>query len=318
MSLKEKIYDELMIATDIISGRYLSEKYLVSRSAIWNIVQELKKENIPIISSRRGYKIDERYDIVSKKCIEYYIKNKVEVIVKESVDSTMDEAEYDYKINKKFDRLIISREQRKGCGRRGRKFISPRDKGIYMTLTLKPIYNYEESLKVTNIAAVAVADAIKNLINIDVKIKWINDIFIGDKKIGGILTKASTNLENENLEVIYLGIGINIEYSKNLDYIVENKVGALFNGFSKKNFKSKLCANIIDYFYKMYENINNVEYIEKYSNYLYMKNDRCSLLIDNSLREDVEILGVDENYRLIIKDKTGINSIYQGEVTIRK
>ena len=106
--------------------------------------------------------------------------------------------------------VIIAGRQSAGRGRLGRSFFSPEEKGIYMSILLRPELTLERSVLITSMAAVAVARAIERTGGVSAKIKWVNDIFINQKKACGILTEAGIDAEAGVLEYAVLGIGINV------------------------------------------------------------------------------------------------------------
>lgn len=107
------------------------------------------------------------------------------------------------------DLVIIAEAQNGGRGRKdGRVFHSPKG-GIYMSLLLHPTLLPCEAQKLTAFAAVAVAEAIESLVNADVKIKWVNDVLINQKKICGILTESAIG-PDRSFEYLVVGIGINL------------------------------------------------------------------------------------------------------------
>ena len=106
--------------------------------------------------------------------------------------------------------VIIANRQSAGRGRLGRTFFSPGEKGIYMSILLRPDISLERAVLITSMAAVAVARAIEHVGGIEAKIKWVNDIFLNRKKVCGILTEAGINAEKGILEYAVLGIGVNV------------------------------------------------------------------------------------------------------------
>ena len=92
--------------------------------------------------------------------------------------------------------VIIANRQSAGRGRLGRKFFSPGEKGIYMSILLRPDIPLERAVLITSMAAVAVARAIERVSGIEAKIKWVNDIFLKGKKVCGILTEAGIDAES--------------------------------------------------------------------------------------------------------------------------
>ena len=106
--------------------------------------------------------------------------------------------------------IIIANRQSAGRGRLGRSFFSPEEKGIYMSILLRPDISLERAVLITSMAAVAVAEAIEQVSGIQTKIKWVNDIFLNKKKVCGILTEAGIDAETGTLEYAVLGIGVNV------------------------------------------------------------------------------------------------------------
>lgn len=106
--------------------------------------------------------------------------------------------------------VVVANKQSAGRGRLGRSFFSPEEKGIYMSVLLRPELALERSVLITSMAAVAVARAIEKVCGLPAKIKWVNDIFINNKKACGILTEAGINAADGTLEYAVLGIGINV------------------------------------------------------------------------------------------------------------
>lgn len=106
--------------------------------------------------------------------------------------------------------VIIANKQSSGRGRLGRSFFSPEGTGIYMSILLRPNIELQKSVRITSMAAVAVARAIEKVSGIETKIKWVNDIFLNDKKVCGILTESGINTITGALDYAVLGIGINV------------------------------------------------------------------------------------------------------------
>lgn len=106
--------------------------------------------------------------------------------------------------------VVIADKQSAGRGRLGRSFFSPEEKGIYMSVLLRPEISLERSVLITSMAAVAVARAIEKVCGLPSKIKWVNDIFLNKKKVCGILTEAGIDEARQTLSYAVLGIGVNV------------------------------------------------------------------------------------------------------------
>ena len=102
---------------------------------------------------------------------------------------------------------VIADAQSAGRGRRGRTFYSPVG-GVYLSVILRPTAPVDAGL-ITSCAAVAAARAIRRLCPLDVRIKWVNDLLIGGKKVCGILAESSMAPDG-TVDAIVLGIGINV------------------------------------------------------------------------------------------------------------
>ena len=94
--------------------------------------------------------------------------------------------------------------------RRGRQFFSPQGTGLYLTFAMPMQFPVEAAPSITAYAAVCVCKAIETLTGKQGKIKWVNDVFLGGKKICGILSEASTSLESGMIDMVLIGIGINV------------------------------------------------------------------------------------------------------------
>lgn len=107
--------------------------------------------------------------------------------------------------------VVFAEQQTGGRGRMGRSFFSPPGSGIYMTLLLRPQNAFRSATAVTTFAAVAVARAIERVTDYSPAIKWVNDIFLGGKKVSGILAEGAISPDGSGFDYIALGIGINVQ-----------------------------------------------------------------------------------------------------------
>lgn len=105
--------------------------------------------------------------------------------------------------------LLIADRQSAGRGRLGRTFLSPGDVGIYFSLILRPECRPQELMHLTCAVAVAMCDAVEAAFGFRPGIKWTNDLVVGTKKLGGILTELSLNPKTGLVDYAILGVGIN-------------------------------------------------------------------------------------------------------------
>lgn len=153
--------------------------------------------------------------------------NDLNYIFYDTIDSTNTEAKRLIRAGKiDQDTVISALTQTAGRGRQGKDFYSPKDSGIYMSVILKDMGRIEDQVTVTTRTAVAVARAIFGVTGIEVGIKWVNDLYIDNRKIAGILCEAVNDYETDLLKYVIIGIGVNI-YTSDFPEELSNIAGSL-------------------------------------------------------------------------------------------
>lgn len=213
MTLKEQVLSRLEQHRDIsLSGQELAEELGVSRNAVWKAINALKREGYAIESStNRGYRLSADCDRLSEGQIREGLSDKqLPVFVFPSLDSTNEEARR--RLTQQDSRcfVVAAEEQTAGRGRRGRSFYSPKDTGLYLTLATSPKTTLDRMVGVTAYAAVCTARVIRDLCGKQPQIKWVNDLFLDGRKIGGILTEAISDFETGQVSHLMIGIGLNL------------------------------------------------------------------------------------------------------------
>lgn len=183
------------------------------------------------------------------------ISSPVTIRLYESVDSTNNEAKRRADIDGGIC-LYAASEQTAGRGRRGHSFYSPKDTGLYMTLSF-PLCAERSIQKLTCAAAVAVCEAVLTLSDSEPRIKWVNDIYVGGRKAAGILTELITDSKNQPRAVI-IGIGLNLHTT---DFPAEFAQNAGNLGDIDAN---ALCGTVADNLIKMIGDLNDNSVLEKY------------------------------------------------------
>jgi BirA family biotin operon repressor/biotin-[acetyl-CoA-carboxylase] ligase len=245
---------------EFVSGEALSIELNVSRTAIWKYINDLRKEGYVIESSPRvGYKLVSSPDIIVPSEITDYLNTELigrEILYVKEIDSTNNYAKRIAHEGCKDGTVIIAEKQTSGRGRLGRTWESYEGKGIWMSIILKPDIPPQAIQLITLAASVSVVNAIKNVTGIDTGIKWPNDIILEGRKLCGILTEMSSELDRINFVVI--GIGINVSqdvenFSEELrnraislkDYIISSNKEILF---TRNMIVGKLLTEIEKYY----------------------------------------------------------------------
>lgn len=248
-------------------------------------------------------------DIISPLEINKNLQKDIEILYFEEIDSTNNY------IKRNPDSpeflTVIANSQTSGKGRMNRSFHSPQNSGIYMSILLKPKLKAENSVLITAAAAVAVSLAIESLCPQDTKIKWVNDIFINNKKVCGILTEGSLNPDG-SFNYAVLGIGINAYMPKN-DFPDEIKdiAGAVFNK-KQENLKNRLISQIINNFLKYYNDLEKRDFLSVYRQKSLVLGKEITAPNGKALAIDI-----DDNCHLLVEYKNGEKEyLSSGEISI--
>lgn len=226
--MRQDILDFLIQHKDeFVSGQQISEQLGISRTAVWKHIRVLKQRGYVIESyTKKGYCLREAPELLSEQAIEEGLSTKVvgrHIVYRERVDSTNNVAKKLADEGAPEGTIVVAEEQTGGRGRINRLFLSPFAKGVWFSLILRPNIPPMEVSKMTLLAAVAVARAIRHHGLTDCGIKWPNDILVKGRKMVGILTELNGSAEKVNY--IIMGIGVNTgitaeDLSKDLQSIV--------------------------------------------------------------------------------------------------
>ena len=215
-------------------------------------------------------------------------------------------------------------EQTNGKGRRGRKWCSKKGANIFMTLLIRPKTEPKHLSGITLLAAMSVTGAIKDVCGADTKIKWPNDIVLEKKKICGILTEMSSEMNYVNYAVI--GIGINVNDDDIPDELRKN-ASSIYLETGKMTNRNKLTAKVVekfDEYYKKFLETNDLsQVVDKYNSMLISMDSEVKVLYgmaetaDPKEEETGIARGIDKDGALLVETKDGIKSIVSGEVSVR-
>jgi BirA family transcriptional regulator, biotin operon repressor / biotin---[acetyl-CoA-carboxylase] ligase len=220
MTTKAKI---LRLLTDNhhqwVSGEELSHRLGISRTAVWKQINNLKADGHRIMSApKKGYRLEQIADLISADGLHAMVQTRVmgrqAVRVLQETDSTNLQAKIMAGRKAAEGTLIVADAQTLGRGRRGRTWHSPPGRNIHASLILRPKLAPSQAPQVTLMAAVALARTLEVSAALDAKIKWPNDVMVGGKKIAGILTEISTDMESVDYVVVGFGINVNMRKSE--------------------------------------------------------------------------------------------------------
>lgn len=198
---------------DYLSGEEICKSLDVSRTAVWKHIQALREEGYEIEARpKAGYLLTGVPDRLFPEEIRHGLAAQLfgrEIFYRDSVPSTNDLAKEMARRGAGEGAVVVAEEQTAGKGRLGRGWHTPRYKGLCFSLILYPPVVPSEAAQVTMLAAVAVASAIRDVAGVPAGIKWPNDILVNSKKICGILTELSAEMDKINYLVTGIGINVN-------------------------------------------------------------------------------------------------------------
>ena len=200
-----------------ISGEELGKRLNVSRTAVWKHIKELRNRGYKIDSSpKSGYSFIKSTHLLLPEEIGLGLNTQImgkHIVHYDEVSSTQDIAAELARGGAAEGTLVIAEMQKGGRGRKGRSWVSLPEGGIYLSLILRPNLMPSQIVPIPLIAGVALTRAIKETVPLQPMIKWPNDIIIGKKKVGGILTEMSSEIDGVNYVVLGIGLNVNIPAS---------------------------------------------------------------------------------------------------------
>ncbi len=306
------------ISSRYISGQNLATELNVSRAAIWKRIQKLKELGYEIESSKSGYKLKKKTNLLLPieifQCLRTSYIGRNYIFFKE-IDSTNDYAKRCKELED--GTVVLAETQTSGKGRKGRQWLSMKGKGIYFSIVLQPKIPINDILKFSLIFPLAVKDAVEKNIDQEVCIKWPNDLYLNGNKFAGILMESE--IEANEISRIIVGIGINVNNDFSDFNDLKNIATSLKMETGKEIDRKKLLCDLLEEIEIKYGEyfIKKSEIIEKVNQSLLWRNQKVKL-IDGNHEIEGELIKIDETGGLVLKTQNGFQTIYSGDLTLRK
>jgi BirA family transcriptional regulator, biotin operon repressor / biotin---[acetyl-CoA-carboxylase] ligase len=198
-----------------VTAEELCRQVHISRPTVWKHILQLRSLGYDISSvPHLGYQLVSCPDRLYPSEVGAGLRTKIigrTIQYYDHVASTMDEAMKLAQDKASDGTVVIAEAQTQGRGRLGRSWVSPKFKGLYFSIIVRPDTAVSEIASITLMAAVSVCEAVKRTCGLEARIKWPNDILLEQKKLGGILTEMNAGLDRVNYCVIGIGINVNSE-----------------------------------------------------------------------------------------------------------
>ncbi len=329
--MKQEILELLRGREDFVSGQELCERFGVSRTAVWNAVEQLKKEGYLIEAVRnRGYLLRDSDEVYSGNEIAGRLRTRWAgrpVYFYDSLGSTNLQAKMDAEKGAGHGTLIVAAMQTKGRGRRGRNWSSPAGTTLYFTLILKPDFSPDTASMLTLVMAYAIARGIEKTASgqgkeepdgLEIGIKWPNDIVVHGKKVCGILTEMSA--ERDYIHYVVIGCGVNVK-KQNFGPEIASTAAALEEELKQKISRSGLLANVMEVFEREYEafvETGSLKGLKDRYNALLVNRDREVCVLDPKGEYRGVARGINDAGELLVeRSEGGLTAVYAGEVSVR-
>lgn len=319
--MKAEILKILRETGDYVSGQEICEKLGVSRTAVWKIIRQLQEEGYQVDAVRsRGYRIIDGPDVVTAGEVESLLDTEwagKELVCYPETDSTNIRIKHLGDEGAPHGTLAVADRQTAGRGRRGRAWESPGGSCIYMSILLRPDLAPEKAPMLTLVMACSAAEGIMDCADVKVQIKWPNDIIVNGKKLAGILTEMSTQVDYINHVTIGVGINVNLQ---RFPGEIQNAT-SLLSETGTRIKRAPVIAAVMKHFEENYKIFMQTEdmsgLMEKYSSLL-VNQGREVLILEKDAEYKAYAEGINQKGELVVRREDGTaENICAGEVSVR-
>ena len=326
-----------------VSGEMLGQNLSLSRTAIWKAVEQLRADGYDIDSvPHKGYCLRSLDNVLSATGIQNRLVHKnLKIQVFPSLSSTNTVLKQMAEEGAQEGTLLAAETQTQGKGRAGRAFYSPEKTGAYFSILLRPKLAPQNAGQLTVAAAVAAAEAIEALTGQNAKIKWVNDVFVGERKVCGILTEGAIDMETGLLQYAVVGIGINITPPQGgfppelatiagtikneskapvpIDSFFDESMGTgAFDSFSG-DLRNRLIAAVLDRLLDYYEKLPEVTFYEDYKSRMFLMGKKILVHNWDGNVRPARAMDLSPDFGLIVEYEDGTSeTLHSGEVSVRE
>lgn len=303
------------------SGAEIAQRLGISRAAIWKRVEKLRERGYGIEAvAGRGYRLVRDSDLLLPDAIRKHFAGRLlrgEIVHRTTIDSTNKLAAELARGGAAEGTTVVAEQQTAGRGRLGRTWVSPASVNLYASVVLKPRIPPLEVPRLTLVAGLAVAEAIRDCGSFDPRIKWPNDVLLDGRKVAGILTELEA--EADRVRFVIVGIGVNLNAGK-ADFPPELRTKAtslaLASGepVDRAAFTGRLLTRL-DAAYAVFLDGGFAALRHRYEALHGLVG--LAVTIDGTPPLAGTVRGVDDEGALLVESAGGIVRVVSGEVTLR-
>ena len=300
------------------SGEELGAQLGVTRAAVWKQLKKLESLNIPLSSVKgKGYRLSDAIQLLDEEEIKEKVEGRLDcldvLLNTESTNSYLLEHASDH-MGKRY--AVLAEKQESGRGRRGRTWVSPFGKNIYLSMLWSFSGGIGSLEGLSLVIAIAVERALSELGVDNAKLKWPNDIYLNNKKLAGILLEVSGEYSGHCQVVI--GIGLNIKLS---DYDAESidqpwaQLSEHLNNTDRNTISAALISNLIRAI-EQFEKTGFEMFKDYWTERDAFLDQEVDLILPNLVRSGI-CKGVNAKGELLLATGKGLETINAGEISLR-
>lgn len=318
-TVREELIKQLA-SGEFVSGEQVGAQFGISRAAVAKHIKAISELGLDVFRvTGKGYKLAQPISLLDKSKVSAILEhrglsNKVDVF--SLIDSTNDMLMRRVPNQIKSGEVCVAEYQSAGRGRRGRQWISPFGSNLYFSMYWKIEQGMAAAMGLNIVAALAVSDAIKSLYNIEVQLKWPNDIYLSGVKLAGILI----DLDGQALEPCHciIGIGLNLKMPKESAEQVDQPWTDISCHTDLKIDRNELVAEIINALTSrlIAHQSQNSSFVKEWQDQDYYFNKPVRLI---SGEKEIFGLckGIDNQGALMLESEGVIKPMYGGELSLR-
>ncbi len=249
---------------------------------------------------------------LSPQKISAFLDDGTTVRVFDIIDSTNNEAKRMLESGFRGKAIVVAETQTSGRGRLGRSFYSPKSTGLYFTVIVPPVFPVEDVSLLTPAAAVSVTRTLGKLTSKELKIKWVNDIYVGDKKICGILAESVLDIKSGTFAGFAVGIGINLCTE---DF--PEDIAGIAASLGTAADRNEIAAGVARELFAFVENLSAREFLPEYRDKSYVTGKEI-YFVQNGEKTNATALGIDDFGGLVVRLENGETEVLRGgEISVR-
>lgn len=326
MSSREAVLSLLRNEGAFLSGEEISRRLGLSRTAVWKAVDVLRREGYEIEArTGLGYRLAAAPDALTEAEIRSFL-GETAVVGRElrcfaELDSTNNYLKT--QTAAPDGTAAVADSQTAGRGRMDRSFQSPKGRGIYLSVLLRPPLPPERLLPVTALAGVAVCAAVERVCGVRPGLKWPNDPVLNGKKLCGILTEMSLEAETGRVQSLVLGIGVNVgQGPEDFSPEVREMATSLLQALGQPVSRPRLTAALLEELDRAYAALlagDLSAYLAAYRRDCVNLGKTVQLIpFGGGERETAQAVDVDGEFSLVIRGSGGRErTVRSGEVSVR-